>query len=116
MTPTQTHAVLLEEAARQNLPECFSADLTQHDLQELTESGTQTFLWVLRTCGTFLVKLDTEARRRDDYQMSVVLKSCECSDARVLWYHFHDGVLTPVSYAQALEAAGLPACYREETR
>lgn len=104
MTATEIHAILLAEAGRVNLPEYYTADLTKHDLNCLTETGSQHFIYVLRTCGTFLIPLD---KGKQEYSFpsafSFVSAIGRYSDDVMLWYHFHNGQLEPITREQAIE-------------
>lgn len=104
MTPTEIHEILITEANSKSLPEVFTTDVQVHDLTTLRESGTQDFIWILRTCGSQLVTLDSKVG------MSIgaarYLETCAKSrDDQMLYYHFRGGQLTPVTLEQAKDIA-----------
>ncbi len=103
MEAAEIHAILTAEAARVALPKHYVNDLTVHDLKALRELGTQDFIYVLRTCGTFLVHLDCERPPiHGNSAYSVVSAISEFGDDEMYWYHFHEGKLHPIDAEKAL--------------
>jgi hypothetical protein len=101
-TADEIHAILLSEAARVNLPEAYQRDLTFHDLNDLHESQTKHFIYVLRTSGTHIIRLD-QGRQ----QYSVVSAIATFGDAAMHWYQFHAGRLEEITVDQAKRLASL---------
>jgi hypothetical protein len=106
MTPQEIHAVLEAEGAAKNLPEAYKIDLHKHDFDVLVQYNTQQFIWVLRTCGTFLYPLDPQnVSNKYGSRPTDCVQSALKSDNRVLFYHFSDAQLKPVSFDEAMSAA-----------
>lgn len=97
-SPETIHAVLLEEATRQDQPKFYKDDLNVHDLAQLRESTAQRFIWVLRDCGTQLCVLDGSRSSRE-YLSAVFHTFTGYKDAK--WYYYADGILNPVSVEEA---------------
>lgn len=106
METQQIHALLVTEGARLSLPEAYQRDLHVHDLNQLEESGTQEFIWVLRTCGTHIFELDTfkdMAGNRPSDLMSCMKQTF--SDNVRHFYHYKAGALREVTYEQGCTIA-----------
>jgi hypothetical protein len=106
MTPQEIHAVLEAEGAAKNLPEAYKIDLHKHDFDVLVQYNTQQFIWVLRTCGTFLYPLDPQhVSTKYGSRPTDCVTYAPKSDHVVLFYHFSDGKLKAVTFEEALAAA-----------
>lgn len=115
MTAETIHALLLAESARVALPEAFHRDVTVHDLRELQETETQEFIWVLRTCGSHLIRLDKlqPSERVPTFRAITPSHWLECisglGDPKMLYYHFTGHHLRPVTLEHARRiTSGLP--------
>lgn len=105
MTAADIHAVLMAEAAKKQLPKSYQRDLTVHDLNELAAYGTQFFIWVLRTNGTFIVPLDHITPTRGNWPHHVMKAICSFGDTEMYYYIFRNGKLHPTTGDLALQAA-----------
>lgn len=104
--PDAIHAQLLDEAERKKLPECFERDLTVHDLEKLHSTQTQDFIWILRTCGTYLWPLEAEHVRDSPGNRPTDLVRCMADmDSHRFYYRFHEGRLREVTFDIALAMA-----------
>lgn len=91
MTPKEIHQVLIDKGNERSLPEFFKDDLLVHDLSLLEKLKTQDFLWVLRTCGTWLFSFHPRSAHLLTLVDSVGTHDVGRDD--VYWFHFHDGQL-----------------------
>jgi hypothetical protein len=105
MDHNEIHVILIAEANRRNLPEAFQKDLLVHDVNRLQETGSQDFLWVLRTCGTDLFTLDDKQKPGEVLRNLFWQKRSQFADEQVHFYHFQDGNLSEVTFEQAQHAA-----------
>lgn len=88
---------LKEEAARQDLPKAYHADLDTHDLKAVTDLGSnKPFLWALRECGTHLIPVDTKDAHKWIKGIAQVWKDA-------LWYHWDGVSLRSVTAHKAVE-------------
>lgn len=91
MTQEEVFGLLQAEAERLSLPEYFKGDLFVHDRARLADDDVRTeFYWVLRTCGTHLHTPAEFSKHR------LLANSIATGDINQHWYHFKDGVLTPI--------------------
>lgn len=117
MTPESIHALLLAESDRVQLPQHWKTDVTVRDLEELAETGSQRFIWVLRTCGSHLVRMDDQqtAEQVPAWRYKMLPSSFLDAIARTfsddgkLYYHFDGSRLEPVTLDRAREIT----CTRE---
>jgi len=105
MTPEEIHAQLIAESERTSLPECYKNDLLVHDLTRLVETGSQEFIWVLRTCGTHLFTLDYIKDTGGNRPAELVRSLYGFGDADQRWYYFTHGALREITHDQAVPIA-----------
>ena len=100
--------LLKAEAKRLELPKHYVNDLHIHDHNEILTLGSDPeFLWCLRECGTFLVRLGgvlTPSGKRD-CSYSALFQSMSYSSKDRHWYHCVKGRLIPKTPEEALKIA-----------
>jgi hypothetical protein len=107
LSPDAIHAILTAEAARVQLPKFYIRDLTFHDLNDLHESGTKHFVYVLRECGTHIVRLD---QGREQYACVTAIAGMANPES-MHWYEFRNSELREISMedAKRLASQSVPA-------
>ena len=110
MTPQNIHAILSAESVRTGLPQFYKNDVVVHDLNQLIESPTEDFIWVLRTCGSHLVDLTIPRKFGSAYNLVTAIGSS--FDGHV-WYHFKDGILTEITFEEAKKLATMATPKKE---
>lgn len=104
MTVQETFDLLLAEAYKRQLPKQYENDVIVHDLSQLTDSYGEgcecgRFLWVLRTCGSFM--WTEENHRSQRHQTGSLLTAWKQSgDEEKLWYYFDGAELKEVTPEQ----------------
>lgn len=102
--------ILTAEAKRLELPKMHRNDLFIHDHNEILTLGSEPeFLWCLRECGTFLVRLGgvltTSGKPDPNCSYGQLFRSMDYKANDRHWYHCVKGRLIPVSADCALKIA-----------
>lgn len=106
MEAYKIHDLMVKEGERLELPKAYKNDLYYHDPHDPCKSGTQHFIWVLRTNGTHIIKLDQHAPHSEVYQLVQAIKGMDNQDMH--WYEFVGGVLNKITVD---DAKGVAARY-----
>jgi hypothetical protein len=104
------HSLLVMEAERQHLPEIYVRDVFVHDYDQLRARGSKWFIWVLRTCGSHIIELDTDYPFAAPFAATYLRAIGRHADEKTLYYEYSMGCLAPRSFQQALELAAAAAC------
>jgi hypothetical protein len=104
MNPQDIYNVLVTESEAQQLPEIYKTDLTIHDKRQL-ETGTQSFIWILRTCGTHLLPLDGDRRYTN---VSASIDGARMGDNVIKYYVFRNETLLSITYEEAKRLSWQP--------
>lgn len=81
---------LLKKCIELKLPEAYIEDFSEHDFNCLiTNDAPETFLWVLRECGTFLYDL-----KKKQYEWIDAVVHTWGNREKCHWFLFKDGKLT----------------------
>jgi hypothetical protein len=114
VTVNEVHALMLRQCINESLPEHYQDDVYKHDLWSLRESygdGPDAvcgeFLWLLRTCGSFLrTKAEHHKKPSDTSTYLSSWYGFGGVSERRLWYYFNGKTLRQIEpgYGKSIPA------------